>query len=250
MSKQIGLQLYSVREQMGKDFDGTIRAVAKMGYAGVEPAGFPGGSPEKAAKLFKELGLQVPSMHTALPVGPDTNRVLDEARAVGCRRVISGRGPDQFKTHESIQAMCDQFNEAAANCAKAGLSLGYHNHWWEYLPMDGRLAYEYMLQHLRPEVFFEIDTYWVKTGGADPAEVVRQLGGRVPLLHIKDGPCKQGEPMTAVGAGKMDFPPIVAAARHADWLIVELDACATDMMQAVQQSLDYLVEKKLGTGKK
>jgi sugar phosphate isomerase/epimerase len=74
----------------------------------------------------------------------------------------------------------------------------------------------------------------------DPVSVIKELGKRAPLLHIKDGPCEQGKPMTAVGKGKMDFPPILKVANFAEWLIVELDSCATDMLEAVKESLTYL----------
>jgi len=111
-------------------------------------------------------------------------------------------------------------------------------------------VYQIMLELLDPDIFFEIDTYWVQTAGVDPAQVVRELGPRVPILHIKDGPCVKSEPMTAVGDGVMDFAEIVQAGGGiTEWLIVELDRCATDMMVAVEKSLKYLVEQGLGSGK-
>jgi sugar phosphate isomerase/epimerase len=249
MARKIGLQLYSVREEMGKDFEATIRSVAEMGYAGVEPAGFPGSSPEKAAKLFQELGLAVPSIHAAKPVGDDKNEVLDTAEMLGCKWTVSGFGPQDLDTVDKIKARCEVLNEAAVNCAERGIAFGYHNHWWEYQAVEGRLVAEHMLEELRQDVMFEIDTYWVKTGGPDPVEIIKKWSDRIPLLHIKDGPCEQGEPMTAAGSGTMDFPPIVAAATSAEWLIVELDACATDMMEAVEQSCRYLADSGLGEGK-
>jgi sugar phosphate isomerase/epimerase len=107
-----------------------------------------------------------------------------------------------------------------------------------------------MLQHLNPAIFFEVDTYWVKTAGCNPADIVKEYGKRAPLLHIKDGPAVQKQPMTAVGDGVMDFAGIVqAAANNVQWLVVELDECATDMMQAVEKSVKYLVQKGLGRGK-
>jgi sugar phosphate isomerase/epimerase len=106
-----------------------------------------------------------------------------------------------------------------------------------------------MLEYLSPDVFFEIDTYWVQTAGPDPAEVVKKLGQKAPFLHIKDGPCVKGEPMVAVGDGVMDFPSIIEAGEGTtEWLVVELDACATDMMEAVKKSYDYLVGTGLARG--
>ena len=107
-----------------------------------------------------------------------------------------------------------------------------------------------LLERLSPDVFFEVDTYWAQTGGADPAEVVGRLGSRAPLLHIKDGSCVKGEPHTAVGQGIVDFPAIVAAGGDAvEWMIVEFDDCATDMMEAVEKSQAYLTGKGLARGR-
>jgi sugar phosphate isomerase/epimerase len=250
MSKKIAVQLYSVREEIKKDFDAMIEAIAEMGYAGVEPAGFVGfgdASPAQAAARFRELGLAVPSAHCGLPVGEDANRILDLAETLGARRVIGGIGADQYATLDQVRANCEAFNEAAARAATRGMTFGIHNHWWEFGEIDGQPIFDVMLERLAPEVFFQIDTYWVAVAGQDPAAIIRRVVDRAPCLHIKDGPCVKDEPMTAVGAGKMNFPPIVAAAERADWLIVELDHCATDMMQAVRESIDFLVGANLGT---
>lgn len=252
MPAPIAIQLYSVRDQLAKDYQGVITKIAEMGYVGVETAGYPGTTPAAAAKLFKSLGLTVCSGHMAMPIGENVQKVIDEAATVGCKRVISGFGPDDFKTPDAIKATCAKFNEAAANVAKAGLTFGVHNHWWEFSKLaDGTPAYKVMLQHVAPKVFFELDTYWVQTGGCDPAAIVAEFGPRAPLLHIKDGPCQQGVPMTAVGDGKVNFAAVVKAAKNnTEWMIVELDSCATDMIEAVAKSCKYLVGKKLARGKK
>jgi sugar phosphate isomerase/epimerase len=235
---------------LSKDFEGGVRRVAEMGYAGVEPAGFPGSTPEKAAKLFKELGLQVCSAHSAMPIGDKKQEVLDTMRTLGCTRIVSGMGPDDFKTVEKIKVSCDRFNQASAAAVENGLTFGIHNHWWEFDKVEGRYAYQIAQEFLAPEVFFEVDCYWAKTAGADPAKAVRELKARAPLLHIKDGPCVKGAPMTAVGEGTVDFHAVAKAGKkYTQWMIVELDSCATDMMEAVKKSLDYLVREGLGHGR-
>jgi sugar phosphate isomerase/epimerase len=243
----IALQLYSVRDALAKDYVGVMRRIADMGYAGVEPAGYPGTTPKKAGKIYRDLGLQVPSTHTGLPLGKARNAVLDEMAAIGSKRIISGFWKDAFESGDAIKRTADTYNRAAREAKKAGLTLGMHNHWWEFLAVDGRRADQILLDHLDPSVFLEVDTYWVKMAGADPVAVVRELGKRAPLLHIKDGPLKENRPMTAVGDGRMDFPAIVrAGGTRTKWLIVELDDCATDMMEAVEKSVRYLAAKKLG----
>ena len=108
MALPISLQLYSVREEMGEGFEKTVRAVAEMGYAGVEPAGFPGTTVEEAAKLFRELGLRVSSAHTGMPIGEDKNRVLDEMELLGTTRIVSGKGPDDYATSDKIKEIVKQ----------------------------------------------------------------------------------------------------------------------------------------------
>ena len=249
MTAPLAIQLYSVRDTLALDFAGVVRKIAAIGYAGVEPAGFPGTTPQEAGKLFRDLGLAVPSAHTALPLGEHRNEVLDAMAAIGCPRIISGKGPDDFTTLDQIRQTCDLFNQASQVAAESGFQFGIHNHWWEFQQVEGRLVLDVMLDHLEPGVFFEIDTYWVQVASHDPAAVVDQLGKRTPLLHIKDGPAVRGEPMVAVGDGVMDVRSIVqAGAESTAWLIVELDACATDMMEAVAKSYAYLVGNGLARG--
>ncbi len=237
MPKPIGVQLYSVREALAQDFEGVIRKIAAFGYQGVEPAGFPGTTPQAAADLFKSLGLQVPSAHSPLPVGEKRDEVLATMRILGCKYLVCAYQPaEEYQSVESTIAVCKRLNEANTIARDNGLTLLYHNHWWEYQPLGSTYPYKVMLEHLEPTIGFEVDTYWVKTGGLDPVAVINELGARVPLLHIKDGPGATDQPMLAVGEGAMDFPPILAAGSAAEWLIVELDRCATDMLTAVEMS--------------
>jgi len=249
MTAPIALQLYTIREELGQDFRGGVERIAKMGYVGVETAGFPGTTVKEAAQLFKDLNLTVCSAHAGLPVGDAKGEVLDTMAQLGATRIIAGKGPNDFKTIDLIKQSCDAFNEASAAAIENGFTFGIHNHWWEFQEVEGRLVYEVMLECLAPEVFFEIDTYWVQTGGCDPVAVVAELGERAPLLHIKDGPCLQGEHMVAVGDGKVDFPKVIEAGKpNTEWLIVELDSCATSMMDASEKSIGYLVNNGLGHG--
>jgi sugar phosphate isomerase/epimerase len=241
MTLPIALQLYTVREDLAHDFAGTLQKIAGMGYQGVET--YPTGvTPQAARRLFDDLGLTVCGAHSPLPLGDQKNQVLDALAALDCRRLVCASQPSQlFQSLDGVQQVCSLLNEASENARAQGISVGYHNHWWEFHPLEGRPAHDILREHLAHEVFFEIDTYWVQTAGLDPVTLLRELGGRAPLLHIKDGPATQDAPMTAVGEGVMDFSAILAASPgSAEWLIVELDHCATDMLEAVDKSYQYL----------
>ncbi|MDQ1255912.1 MAG: hypothetical protein QG656_506 [Candidatus Hydrogenedentes bacterium] len=244
MTASIALQLYTVRELMAKDFEGTVRKVAEIGYPGVEVSEFAGRDSVEVGKFLDGLGLRVAGVHGPLPLGGDANRVLDTAAAFGCTRLVSGKGPDDVKTMDLIKRTCDEINAAMPFVRQHGLSLSLHNHWWEFEEIDGRRVCQVMLDCLDKDVLFEVDVYWAQTGGANPAAALKELGPRAKLLHIKDGPCKKGVPMTAVGEGMVDMPAVLEAAQaHAEWLIVELDECATDMMEAVAKSYRYLAAR-------
>ena len=207
MTQPVALQLYSVRNLLAKDFAGTVRKVADIGYAGVEAlTWFPGVTVADAARELKGLGLEVAAVHSGLPVGEKRNEVIEQVRAFGCKRIISGLGPDNFKTLDGIKKSCDTFNEAGAFAMQNGMQLGIHNHWWEIEPVGTVFPYQIMLERLDKSVFFELDVYWVKVGGLDPAKVVAELGARAPLLHIKDGPGIKGQPHTAVGGLQQPQP--------------------------------------------
>lgn len=246
----VALQLYSIRETLAGGYEAGVRRVAAMGYAGMETAGFPGTTPEAAARLFRELGLAVPSAHSALPLGEKKNEVLDTMAAIGCKRIVlAWLGPEQFTSLEGVYRAADMLNAAADVAREHGLTVGYHNHWQEFTLVEGRPAYEHMLERLDPDVFWELDTYWARVAEHDPADVIAKLGARASLLHLKDGPVTMQDPMTAVGDGVQDWPPIMAAGEeHAEWLIVEIDRCGTDMMTAVERSLRFVVNKGWGHG--
>lgn len=238
--KEVSVQLYSVRADLEKNYEGVMRKIAGFGYKFVEPAGFPGYTLEKAAKLYNDLGIKALSMHGTLPVGDDVNMAIETAQALGAEYIVSGKGPDDFKTMDDIKQVAELFSEASENASKHGIKIGYHNHNWEMDIVEGEPVYRSFMANTPKEVVMEIDTYWVKVGGLDPVEVITEAGERAPLIHMKDGDIDPKTPMKAVGSGKMDFPPIVAAAKSAELLIVELDACDTDMLEAVKNSFDYI----------
>jgi sugar phosphate isomerase/epimerase len=141
----------------------------------------------------------------------------------------------------------------AAFLKTKGLRFGLHNHWWEFERTDGMYPFYYLLEHLDKEIFFEIDTYWAKTGGLDAARVVRDFGKRAPLMHIKDGPAVKGEQSYAqvpAGEGSMDFRAIAkAGGKNTQWMIIEFDEFAKDIFDGIKKSYTFLVQNGLAAGK-
>jgi sugar phosphate isomerase/epimerase len=265
----IAFQLYTVRREIARDFEGSIRTVADMGYRGVEAYPLPENvTIEKAADFFQKVDLNVFSMHIDLPVGDYREQVVKMAETYHCPNVIypgwpkglSAQDPDLFrkvtqifKTVDDIKRRADLYEEAGSYFKERGLHFGVHNHWWEFEKWDGVIPFYYFLDHLSTNVFFEIDTYWAKTGGQDPAKAVYDFGKRAPFLHIKDGPATQNDKMFAnvpVGTGTLDFPAIVkAGGENIKWMIVEFDEYAGNIFDGLQSSYDYLTRNGLADGK-
>ena len=249
--KPLALQLYSVREALAEDFEGTVRRVANMGYLGVEPyGGMPGGLAE-AASLFSELDLAVFNSHVSFPDDANRDAMLEVAEAFNLSRVtVSYMPPAEFETLDGIKRVCEGLNGAAELAKSHGLALGYHNHWWEFKRLDGQMTLDLMLDELDDGVFLEMDAYWVQVGGLDAVEAVRSAGERAPLIHLKDGSLNRDDAMLAVGSGAMPTAAVIeAAADTAEWHIVELDRCDSDMLQAVQDSYVYLTSNGLAQGR-
>lgn len=251
MKKPISLQLYSVREAAAKDFPGVLKQVAEIGYTGVEFAGLHGMAPSEVKKIIDDLGFKVSSAHMALPTPENKNQLVDECKTLGIPRLVAGFGPDQFKTMAGTLEAAAKFQRAAELLDGTGIAFGFHNHWWEFKQVDGKFPEDVALANA-PGAFAELDVYWAEVGCGDAAGAVARLKSRIPLLHIKDGMIEPQQPMTAVGAGKLNMPAIINAAdpKVLEWVIVELDSCAGDMMQAVRESYQYLVGNGLATGNK
>jgi sugar phosphate isomerase/epimerase len=248
----LSLQLYTVRDAIAKDLEGTIRKVADIGFKYVETAFWPEGvTVQQAAAVIRDAGLKVSSCHTELPLGEYKRVFVDTAQAFDCKKMIWHGWPEdkRYGTLEGTKELISVYNEAAAFAKSAGLEFGLHNHWWEFRnKVEGRPVYELLLEETDPSVFFEIDTYWVKVAGLVPAEIIKQFGRRATLFHIKDGPAVYNDnllsdnpdPMTSVGKGTQDIPSIISAAEHADFFVVEMDRVEGDVFEKVKESYEYL----------
>jgi len=257
---KIALQLYTLRNEIKNDIAGTLASLAEIGFEGVETAFWPDHvTIKEAGKLLHDVGLAVCSAHCELPIGDKKAEMLEIAEAFKCSKMIWHGWPEdeRYKTMDGIKQLADIYNEANHFAKSNALQFGIHNHWWEFKNrVNDRYAYQVLMDYLEEDIFFEIDTYWVKVAGHDPAKIVGDFAKRAPLLHIKDGPAKwtdsiatDPEPMVAVGKGSQNFPEVVKAANgNTQWMIVEIDLCATDMFSAIKESYNYLTENALAEG--
>ncbi len=249
--KPIALQLYTLREAAKSDFVGVLKKVAAMGYKGVEPAGFHNLSMAEFRKVVEDLGMKVCSSHGPSARPENLQEVIDAAGILGLDVACCGYGTAQFDTREHIRETAQAVAAMARALRQAGITLFQHNHYWEYAPVDGRLAIDWYLEDCGPDVTFEMDAYWSANHGAnDPVAMTRRLAARIPLLHVKDGPLKKDTAMLPLGTGKLDIPGVIGACDEQvlRWVIVELDRCDCDMVDAVAQSYAYLTRNRLAAG--
>jgi sugar phosphate isomerase/epimerase len=248
-SNPLALQLYTMRDQLPGGRKAVLQAIRDFGYGAVEPYDVLT-DPEALRADIAEAGLAVCSVH-ARALGEGSGALLDGARLVGADTVIVPSVPaERFADRAAVAALARDLNAAAARAADAGLRLGYHNHAFEFSQVDGRAGLEVLADALDPAVLLEVDTYWAAVGCQDPGAVpalLTRLGDRVRYLHVKDGPVTKDDPMTAVGTGRMPVAEILAAAPAAEWHVVELDRCATDMLTAVRMSIEWLTARGLAT---
>jgi sugar phosphate isomerase/epimerase len=239
------VQLYTVRDQLQGDRKGVLARIAAFGYGAVEPFNILDDPAGLAADLAA-AGLVSCSVH-ATPDGNQASRMIAAARTLGADTVIVPYlPPARFADAATVREAAADLNGMATRLAADGLRLGYHNHDHELSSLiGGRPALEVLADALDDGVLLELDTYWAAVGGQDVPALLGRLGDRVRYLHVKDGPVTKDDPMTAVGAGRMPVPEILAAAGSAEWHIVELDRCATDMLTAVGDSLAWLAAHDL-----
>jgi len=269
LGKPIGLQLYTVREQLEKDYDGTLRLVAAIGYREVETAGFFGKKPAEIKKSLQAAGLHCGSVHMGMG---GLEEALPYATELGAKYVISSvtlpkpPNPSKFDvkafmaqlaalTLDDYKSMAQRCNELGEQAKKAGLQFGYHNHNFEFKPFSGGIGYDELLRATDPAlVKFELDCGWMAGAGRDPAAYLAKYPNRYRLLHIKDfqptatpsvGLDDSSRPKPAeLGRGHIDYRSIFTAAKKAEveWYYVEQEPPYTDMpaLDAIKVNYDYL----------
>jgi sugar phosphate isomerase/epimerase len=256
--KNIGIQLYTLRNELAADTPGTLKAVAEAGYQQVELYGFPDCDP--LLKAAADHGLAVHSSHFNWDavVSPsdeamsDFRKILDKAKEHGLSHLVIPYLHDhQRRSLEDYQSVAGNASKAAVLAKEGGIRLSYHNHAFEFELKDGgRSGFEVLVDECSPDVHFELDVFWVKLGGIDPVELIGRLAGRVSQLHLKDlaegvpVPSFGGIPQEAfkeLGGGTIPMEPLLVAAAAAGVVHchVEQDH-SPEPLESIRRSIRHL----------
>lgn len=243
----IGLQLYSVRKDCEKDLPGVLKAVAKMGYQGVEFAGYYGRKAEELRKLLDENGLRCCGTHIGLNtlLGDELKKTVEFNRTLGNPYlVVSYMGEDRMGTAEKAQATAKLFAELAEKVKPDKMRVGYHAHGGDFKKLGDRTAWDIFFAAAGPAVIMQLDIGNCIGGGGDPYEVLRKFPGRSATIHLKEHGGKPGAP---VGEGEVKWDEVFRlceAPGGTEWYIVEQEAYEGDPLDSVKKCIENL--RKMG----
>ncbi len=242
----VAMQLYTLRKECAEDFVGTLEKVADLGYPAVQVSGLHGRKAADIGRAMADLGLGSAGTHVGLDMlEKDFSAAVDMVKDLGTEWAIVPWLPEERrKTADDWRALARVMTDLGARLREEGLRLAYHNHSFEFQRFEGRYAYDLFYDAVDPAlVHNEIDTYWVKHGGADPVAYLRKFAGHIQVTHLKDMGPGDARPMVPVGTGILDWPGILKACKAGgtEWLCVEQDECAPlTTWEAARISLENL----------
>lgn len=251
--KRVGVQLWSVRDDMGKDPRGTLKELARMGYRDVEGFGYNEGkffglSAADFGKALMDNNLKMPSIH-GMVTGKSFNektgqfddafkKMVDDCASIGVKYVIAPWMVDEDRATPS--KIANVFNRAGEYVKMKGMKFGYHNHDFEFKNVDGKPLYQHLLDNTDKKlVIFEMDMYWVVFAQQDPVDWFKRYAGRFELVHVKDLAKTEKRESVEVGDGSIDFKSMFVHAKKAGvkHYVVELEHYVTTPMKGVEKSL-------------
>lgn len=238
-TEHVAVQLYTLRDLTSNDMLGTLRQLAAIGYRAVELAGYGDATPESIRATLDELGMRAISAHVQLErIEQDLDQVVQEMQMLGCEYLVVPWLPEEQRGSKAkAQTLAERLNRVAPQVTGQGLRLAYHNHDFEFAPIDGTTMWDVLLAETDPAVEFELDVYWAAFARRDPIALIKEQGSRIALLHLKDQAADTGKD-APVGDGVLPWAEILAAS-NACWLIAEQDH-PRDPLDDVTRSLRYL----------
>jgi sugar phosphate isomerase/epimerase len=238
--RPVGVQLYTVRDSMTESVDATLAAIAEIGYDEVEFAGFFGHTPGEMARMLRDNGLISPASHVVFETITDAwEETLDAAAEVGnTHAIVPWLPPEARTTISDYQRTADLFNSAGEAARQRGMRFGYHNHDFEFAPIDGLVPFDLLCDNTDPTtVDFELDIFWITHGGDDPNRVFQRWPGRFPMVHVKDR-SHAGEQVD-IGAGYIDWRNLLLSDNGIRSFFIEHDNPA-DPMEFVRRGYRYV----------
>jgi sugar phosphate isomerase/epimerase len=214
-SQPIGVQLYTVRGPIRDDLEGTLAKVAEIGYTHVEAAGYNNGmfygkKPAEFKALLSSMGLKMPSSHTGIGFFKNSlEQTIDDGAEAGLEYIVMPfLMPNDRKTIDDYKKVTELLNTASMKAKDSGIKIGYHNHDFEFMELEGKVPMEVMMDELDPSVIMELDLYWISKVGLDPIKFFDKYQGRVELWHVKDMDNTPEQKFAPVGTGTIDFRAI------------------------------------------
>ena len=256
VKKSVGVQLYTLRNDIAKDPKGTIQKVAALGYKDVETFGYRDGkffgmSPSEFKSFLKSVDLKSPSGHY-VPGGffmaenwqEKWKPLVADAKTVGQKYVTIPYLEDTYrKSADQYKALAEKLNEAAKITKDAGLKLAYHNHDFEFKDLGGQSGFDILLKETDPKlVDFELDLFWAVKAGHNPVDLFKASPGRYAMWHVKDMDNSEKKTFTEVGNGTIDFKTIFANEKVSGmkYYFVEQDVCPGPPVESISKSIDYI----------
>lgn len=240
----IALQLYSIRHDCEKDLPGTLKAVAEMGYAGVDFAGYYGYDAPTIRAMLDDLGLKAAGCHTGIQtlLGDELPKTVEFNHILGNKFLIVPGLPESYRnSRDAWRATADLFNEIAAKLKPEGMFTGYHNHHIEFAPLDGELPWDTFFGNTVPEVIMQIDLGNALHGGADPVAFLKRYPGRAKTVHLKAYSATNDKAL--IGEDDVDWAAVFRicdADPVTEWYIVEQESYAYPPLECVDRCLQAL----------
>lgn len=248
MKKTIGIQLYTIRDMVNKDFEGTLKILSGIGYNSVEAAGygdrkFYNYEPKDYQKICNDYGILPLSSHSGINLENADTVIEDTVKAGMSYLVLPSIPIEKRKTLDDYKHLADEFNLIGEKCKKSGLKFGYHNHAFEFEKIEGRVPYDSLLENTDPELcFMQVDFYWMVYGGYDPLDYIQRYPGRFELWHVKDMDKTEKRESTEIGSGVIDFRRLFRKQKKSGmkYFFVEQEEFKMDITESITLSFNYL----------
>lgn len=247
--KYLAAQLYTIRDFMKTpdDVKESLKKIRDIGYESIQLSGNQAVSAQDMKSLIYSFGLTICATHIPLErLTNELDKVIEEHKLWGCKYIGLGAMPAEYRNNgEGIKAFTKMMSSVTEEIYKEGLQFIYHNHKFEFEKYDGVTGLDILFNETDPKAFgFELDTYWVQAGGANPVDWIKKVEGRMQVVHLKDMAIKNNEQIfSEIGYGNLNWPEILTACQKTgvEWYAVEQDNCPGDPFESLKMSFDYLI---------